>query len=272
MDSLFFGSLVVEEISLALWNGYGLTATVFVTQVIVFPAVFAVALYAAYTLLPLVVKREFRSRRMLFVSMGLAAFLIGVLAVPLSRTLVTLFFLGFIYANWWHPVESTQGLFWALLPFPAACVFLALWLQYSKKHKLGVGSLSFAGALALILLSISGIDNSLCLGDWYGDLNQSSRLEGVYLVHLRLNGNHQGNFGTSDRSFPNRGEPSLDKAYKELYSGDIIWAQRGRTITIYSNPSSLPIAVGTASASADTISLRTLSPPLLIDMSRDHRH
>lgn len=134
-------------------------------------------------------------------------------------------------------------------------------------------------AISFILLTTSGIDNSLCLGEWDGGLRPKHSMKSgdFYGVALDLKAENQGGFGPFYQTYKDKSEPETGKLYHAIYHGSIMWTQNGRVLQIYKANSVSKdsmkhlVALGTVSYDAETISLQIMDPPTLITMYRYHK-
>lgn len=268
----FFVAIVIEEISLALWNGYSLAATGSADQIVALPFIFVLVMVPVLSLMPFFAPIA-SPRRQLLAALSLA-FWAALLLVPATRYLL-LMLAGVLYANWWHPIQSTTGIFWALLPFLAAAFGLAYVVQHGQEPPRWTRPLRAAGAILLVLLVFSGRDNSVCLGQWYGNFSPppQSNPSAVHLVSLRLGENHKGTVGLGYVAFPEAPNSPAAKRFHSLFSGSVRWAQVGKNIRLYrQRPSANSlIAEGIVSADAKTISLHFTDPAEVVAFRRDNR-
>ena len=269
----FFAAIVTEEASLALWNGYFLTSTGSADQIAALPFIFVLAMVPVVSLMPFVAKIA-SPRRQLLIALSLASWAV-ILLVPVTRYLL-LILAGVLYAAWWHPIQSTAGVFLALLPFPAAAVGMVYTMQCQQARSRWTRPLGAVGAVLLVLLALSGRDNSMCLGQWYGNfsLSPQSNRSAVHLVSLRLEANSKGSVGPCYTAFPEPPDSIPAKRFHSLFSGSVRWAQMGRSIRFYRQaaPANSLVAEGTVSADAETISLHFVSPSEAIVFRRDRGH
>ncbi len=269
----FFAAIVIEEVSLALWNGYFLTSTGSTDQITAFPFIFVLIMVPVVSLMPFVAKIA-PPRRQWLMALSLAFWAV-ILLVPVTRYLL-LMLVGLLYATWWHPIQSTVGIFWALLPFPAAAIALMYAVQRKQAKPRWTRPLGAVSAVLLVLLAFSGRDNSVCLGQWYGNFSPppQSNPSAVHLVSLRLEANSKGSVGLGYVLFREAPNSPAAKRFHSLFSGSVRWAQVGRSIRLYRQaaPASSLVAEGAVSADAETISLHFVSPSEAIVFRRDHGH
>lgn len=264
----FFVAIVIEEASLALWNGYSFTGGA--QQIAVLPVIFALGMIAAGSMLPFTA--EIASPRRQWLAALSLTFWATLLLVPLTRYLLVLMAAGLLFANWWHPIQSTAGIFWALLPLPAAAVGAAFVVQRERGKRAWTGPLAAVGSVFLLLLALSGRDNSLCLGEWDANFSPppQSNPSAVHIVLLHLEENHKGSVGRGYVSYPEPPDSVPAKRYHSLFSGSVTWAQTGRSIRLYQQaaPVNPLVAEGTVSADAEIISLHFAHPAEVIVFKR----